>query len=104
LDRAKSPLIILVNLLLTILIKVNVPVSDTSRLLTTGDDHEVQESSPDPWSLVVAVWLRLERRRRKRLIEHRPLAADFSENSDDLRLGADRLFASLKCRDRRQNG
>ena len=93
--RAKSLHNTVVNLLLTILIKVNVLVSDTSRLLTTGDDHEVQESSPDPWSLVVAVRLRLERRRRKRLIELRPFAADFSEKSDDLRLGADRLFASL---------
>jgi hypothetical protein len=84
----------MVNLLLTISIKVNVPISDMSRRETTGDDHEVQESTPDPWSLVVAVRLRLERRRRHRLIEFRPFSADFSEVLDDLRLGVDRLFAS----------
>jgi hypothetical protein len=95
--RAKSCSFIVVNLLLTISIKVNVPVSDVSRLLTTGDDHEVQASSPDPRSLVVAVRLWLERHRRLWLIEHRPSAADFCENSDDLRLGADRLFASLNA-------
>jgi hypothetical protein len=84
----------LVNLLLTTSIKVNVPVSDVSRLMTTGDDHEVQESASDPWTLVVAVRPWLERRRRHWLIEFRPFSADFSGISDDLRLGVDRLFAS----------
>jgi hypothetical protein len=85
----------MVNSLLTILIKVNVPVGDAIRLLTTGDDHEVQKSAPDPWTLVLAVRLWLERRWRHRLTEFRPVPADFRENSDDLRLGVDRLFASV---------
>ena len=55
---------IMVNSLLTISIKVNVPVSDVSRLLTTGDDHEVQESECYPWSLELAFRPWLERRWR----------------------------------------
>jgi hypothetical protein len=60
----------LVNTLLTISIKVNVPVSDVSRLLTTGDDHEEQESDSDPrWPLVLAVRPWLEWGWRQRLIK-----------------------------------
>jgi hypothetical protein len=72
----------MVNLLLTNSIKVNVPSSDASRLLTTGDDHEVQESTsghPRRWIVVVAVRLRLERRGQHGLIEFRPNSADFRE-------------------------
>ena len=86
----------MVNLLITILIKVNVPISDMSRRETTGDDHEEQESTPDPRSLVVADWLRLERRRQHWLIEIRPFSAEFGGILDDLLLGADRLSASGK--------
>ena len=64
---AKSLRNYLVNLLLTILIKVNVPSRDMSRCWTTGDDYEVQESAPDPGPLVLAVRLRLERRWQHRL-------------------------------------
>jgi len=85
----------MVNSLLTISIKVNVLVSDMSRHLTTGDDHEVQEGASDPWTLELALGLWLERRWRDWLIEFRPFSADFSGISDDLRLGADRLFASI---------
>ena len=59
----------MVNPLLTISIKVNVPQCGTSRIVTTGDEHEVQKGELDPWPLVVAFRLRLERRRRQRLIE-----------------------------------
>jgi hypothetical protein len=86
----------LVNLLLTISIKVNVLVSDMSRHLTTGDDHEVQESASDPWTLELALRLRLERRWRHGLIEFRPFRPVFSQNyMGDLRLGADRFLAFL---------
>jgi len=70
----------LVNLLLTISIKVNLPSCGMSRIVTTGDDHEVQESDFCAWSLVVAVRPWLERRRRHRLIEFRPLRPDFCGN------------------------
>jgi hypothetical protein len=89
----------MVNSLLTISIKVNVLVSDMSRRMTTGDDHEVQKGEPDAWPLVVAVRPWLERRWRHRLIEFRPFTADFSGISDDLRLGADRLSASALNRE-----
>ncbi|RIX27060.1 hypothetical protein D3M59_10920 [Sphingomonas edaphi] len=58
----------LVNALLTISIKVNVPVIGASRRVTTGDDHEVQESAPDPWALELAFRFWLGRRRQRRLI------------------------------------
>jgi len=51
-----------------------------SRIVTTGDDHEVQESDFCAWSLVVAVRPWLERRRRHRLIEFRPPRPDFCGN------------------------
>ncbi len=63
---------VMVNKLLTNSIRVNVPFSDLSRRMTTGDDHEVQEGSPDPWSLVVAVRFRLGFCRRKRINKNRP--------------------------------
>jgi hypothetical protein len=62
----------MVNSLLTISIKVNVLVSDMSRTLTTGDDHEVQESDSWPWAAELAYGLRLEWSRRQRLIDFRP--------------------------------
>ena len=83
----------LVNLLLTISIKVNLPVGGMSRIVTTGDDHEVQKGELDPGPLVVAIRSWLERSRRQRLSEFRPLRPDFAEILDDLRLGADRLSA-----------
>jgi len=67
----------MVNSLLTISIKVNVPVSDMSRVVTTGDDHEVQKGELDPGPLVVAVRPWLERCWRQRLIEFRPFRPDF---------------------------
>jgi hypothetical protein len=70
----------LVNSLLTISIKVNVPLSDTSRVLTTGDDHEVQESDSEPWAAELADGLRLGCWRRQRLIEFRPFSAKFNAN------------------------
>ena len=85
----------MVNGLLTISIKVNVLVSDMSRHLTTGDDHEVQQGAPDPRALELDHGMRLERRWRHRLIEFRPVSADFRGISDDLRLGVDRLFARI---------
>ena len=69
----------MVNKLLTISIKVNVLVSGMSRIETTGDEHEVQESELDPWPLVVAVRPWLERRRRQRLIEFRPFRPVFRQ-------------------------
>jgi len=83
----------LVNLLLTISIKVNVPFCGMSRIVTTGDDHEEQESELDPGPLVVAVRQRLERCRRQRLSDFRSLRPDYRRKLDDLRLGADRLSA-----------
>jgi hypothetical protein len=81
----------MVNSLLTILIKDNVPISGMSRRLTTGDDHEVQESAPDPWTLVVAVRLWLERRRRHWLIEFRPISAKNQTICDSARIVFSRL-------------
>jgi hypothetical protein len=81
----------LVNLLLTISIKVNVPVSGMSRFETTGDDHEVQKGERWPWAPELASGLWLGRRWRQRLIELRPFRPDFRRKLDDLRLGADRL-------------
>jgi len=69
----------MVNLLLTISIKVNVLVSDTSRVLTTGDDHEVQESDCGPWAPELAYGLRLERSWRQRLINSGGFRPDFAE-------------------------
>jgi hypothetical protein len=62
----------LVNVLLTISIRVNVPVIGMFCRVTTGDDHEVQESEPYSWPLELAVRSWLERRGRQRLIELRP--------------------------------
>jgi hypothetical protein len=83
----------LVNLLLTISIKVNLPVGDMSRILTTGDDHEVQKGERWPWAPELASGLWLGRRWRQRLIGIRPNKPDFRRIMDDLRLGADRLSA-----------
>ena len=84
----------MVNLLLTISIKVNVPPCGMSRIVTTGDDHEVQKGEHDPRPLVLAVRPWLERCRRHWLNEFRPEKAGFSRKLDDLRLGVDRLSAS----------
>jgi hypothetical protein len=70
----------LVNSLLTISIKVNVPGCGMSRIVTTGDDHEVQKSELDPWALVVAIRPWLERCWRNWLIEFRPFRPDFCGN------------------------
>jgi len=70
----------LVNSLLTISIKVNVPLCGMSRIVTTGDDHEVQESDFGTWPLVVAVRPWLQRCRRNWLIEFRPFRPDFCGN------------------------
>jgi hypothetical protein len=86
----------LVNSLLTISIKVNVLVSDTSRVLTTGVNHEVQKGDCGPRAPELASGLWLGPRRRQRLTEFRPFSAKFAKDLDDLRLGADRLFASAK--------
>jgi hypothetical protein len=48
-----------------------------SRFVTTGDEHEVQESELDPWTLVVAVRPGLEWRWRQRLNEFRLKTPDF---------------------------
>ena len=71
----------MVNKLLTNSIRVNVPFSDMSRRLTTGDDHEVQEGSPDPWPLVVAVRFRLGFCRRKRISKTPAFLAGFLPNN-----------------------
>jgi hypothetical protein len=68
----------LVNSLLTNSIKVNIPVSDMSRVLTTGDDHEVQETDSGPWPPELASGLRLGFNRRQRLIEFRPFSAEIN--------------------------
>jgi hypothetical protein len=88
----------LVNCLLTIPIKVNVPVIGASRRLTTGDDHEVQEGTSDPRALELALRFRLGWRRQRRLSIFRRKAG-FIAFSDDLRLGADRLLARPLCGD-----
>ena len=69
----------MVNSLLTISLKVNVPDCGMSRRETTGDDHEVQESELDPGPLVLAIRSWLERSRRQRLNEFRPFRPDFCE-------------------------
>ena len=48
-----------------------------SRIVSTGDDHEVQKGELDAWPLVVAVRPGLEWRRRHRLNEFRPFRPDF---------------------------
>jgi hypothetical protein len=83
----------MVNSLLTISIKVNVPISDMSRVLTTGDDHEVQKGDCGPWAPELASRLRLERSWRQRLSNSGRFRPDSSQ-LDDLRLGVDRLSAS----------
>ena len=70
----------MVNSLLTISIKVNVPISDMSRVVTTGDDHEVQKGEHGPWASELASRLRLGFRRRQRLTEFRPFRPDFRGN------------------------
>jgi hypothetical protein len=70
----------LVNSLLTISIKVNIPVSDTSRVLTTGVNHEVQKGDCGPWPPELADGLWLGRGWRQRLIEFRPFSAKFNAN------------------------
>jgi hypothetical protein len=62
----------MVNSLLTISIKVNVPISDMESLVSTGDDHEVQKGDSWPWPPELASRLRLGRGRRQRLIDFRP--------------------------------
>ena len=83
---------IMVNSLLTISIKVNVPVSDMSRRETTGDKHE-EGYSPDPRALELAFRAWLEHGWRPRLIEFLAVFGRYFKQLDDLRLGADRLFA-----------
>ena len=84
----------MVNSLLTILIKVNVLTDGVIRRVATGDEHEVQEGDCGAWPPELASRLRLERRRRQRLIDFRPFGPDFCRKLDDLRLGVDRLSAS----------
>jgi len=84
-------------LLLTILIKVNVLVSDRSRVKTTGDDHEVQKGEREPRAPQLASWPWLERRWRQRLIEIRPFRPDFRGNLTIC--GSARIvFLRLRCR------
>jgi hypothetical protein len=49
-----------------------------SRVLTTGDDHEVQETDSGPWPPELASGLRLGFNRRQRLIEFRPFSAEIN--------------------------
>ena len=71
----------MVNGLITNFVRVNVLINGNLRRVTTGDDHEEQETDRYPWPLVVAIRPWLERWRRQRLTEFRPFRPVFRQKS-----------------------